>query len=276
MYDQYIGFAVMASQSSLPVASSDAARVSLETILRRKDVWRGHSQHFVPGKAVDSGFNELNAALLYRGWPESCLIELGQNLPVATWFLLAPALRQYLQLSLAKTAGFLVLLNPPLGLSVLGLQPYGIPLDRVLVVEAPARNDFVSTFLELAKSPLCHLLLAWQPAQTLTYPILRKCQLAVLEQRGLYILFRPLKTFAQNSPAALRIGLNLHFEHVQLRVVKQKGCLPDALVTLALPDNWFAEYDYQDLLKRPLAAAHRMAGQRAAVLPLPQRGLSSP
>ena len=132
--------------------------ISLEQVLQRGDVWRGHSQHLVPQAALDTGCTDLNVILVNRGWPLASLIEV--CLPMASkatasvaisqgeWLLIAPALRQVKE-------GYTVLLNPPAIPFAPGLIQIGMDLDRLIVVETNKKSDFLASFIELARSDIC-------------------------------------------------------------------------------------------------------------------------
>ncbi len=237
----------------------------LEQLLQRPDLWRGQGRRLAPPPVLDSGHTSLNGALLGGGWPLGSLIELcpatrsNQALGLCgwgEWQLLLPALRQ--------GRGQLVLLNPPAMPFAQGLLQQGLDLDRLLVVQASDRADFLAAFAELARTPGCDQLLAWQPPQALNYTQLRKCQLAADESLGLRLLLRPASALAHNSPARLRLALSLARQHVQVQIHKQLGVLgvAPAPITLELPASW------QPLLP------HRLLDQQQPQLPGHTRGTS--
>lgn len=216
--------------------------VTLEQVLRRGDVWRGQSQRFVPHAALDTGYQELNKRLLNKGWPLASLLEIGQPCALsntglaaqAEWLLFAPAIRQIKE-------GYTVLLNPPALPFAPGLIQAGIDLDRLLIVEAEKKTDFLASFTELARAEICTTLMAWQPKQNLNYTELRKCQLACADGKGLYLLFRPLSAQQQSSPAALRLRANLSADFLEIHIFKQKGSLHQvekSPTQLPLPHSW--------------------------------------
>ena len=158
---------------------------TLEQLLRRGDVWRGHSQVFSPREAIATGHAALDARLVNRGWPLGSLVEV--CLPEAfkrdgcfggEWLLLSPVVN-----TLCGAETFLILLNPPAQPFASGLIQAGVPLDQVLVIRAESRQDFIASFVELSRSQYCAILLAWQPRQNLSYTELRKCQLACAPTR---------------------------------------------------------------------------------------------
>lgn len=232
--------------------------VTLEQLLRRGDVWRGQSRRFVPQPALDTGYAALNAALLHKGWPLGSLIEVCQpsSCGNSEWLLLTPSL-------LRTQSDYIVLLNPPALPFAQGLIQAGIALERLLVVQAENKADFLASFVELTRTPACEALLAWQPKQTLTYTDLRKCLLATGDSHGLYVLFRHADHQVQSSPASLRLAVELHGTHLEINIFKQKGMLaknPLRSLQLPLPESWQA------------LAPHRQSDQTAEGNPLqPQR-----
>ena len=241
----------------------------LEQLLQRPDLWRGQGRRFAPPPVLDSGHSGLNSALLGGGWPLGSLIELcpraqsNQALGLCgwgEWQLLLPALRQ--------GRGQLVLLNPPALPFAQGLIQQGLDLDRLLVVQTRERADFLAAFAELARTPACDQLLAWQPTQALNYTQLRKCQLAADESRGLRLLLRPANALGQNSPARLRLGLSLGRQNLQVQIHKQLGVLGAAPAPIAidLPLNWQPLLPHRLLDQGPDSASG--ASQFGRILPL--------
>lgn len=219
----------------------ECASEALSALLRRNDIWRGHSHSFVEQEVVDSGHENLNKALLHKGWPKSCLIECNQTNYAATWLLFISVLKRM------SERGLVALINPPADPYAVSLIQQGVDLDSVLIARPADKNDFVASFVDLAKSRVCSMLMAWQPQQRLTYAELRKCQLATLEHQGLTFLFRHDTALQQSSPAALRIRLTVHARYLNLEFIKQKGKLPGEVVQLAFPDHWFGLESYKDL-----------------------------
>lgn len=240
-----------------PVHTADTANETLAELLRRKDVWRGHSHAFIQHSAIDSGYGQVNAALLHKGWPSACLIECLLPSFTAVWHLCGPTLR-----AMSKQ-GLVVFLNPPAEPYSVALLQQGVDLDAVIVVKPQTKADFIASFTELARSDACKMLMAWQPEEALAYTELRKCQLATLEAQSLSFLFRHHSVSKQNSPAALRIRLSVHARFLALEFLKQKGKLPGDVVRLDLPDHWFSLESYKHL-------------EQSSDLPLCQQDLSTP
>lgn len=225
--------------------------LDLEQVLQRPDIWRGRSPGVGSYRVVDTGYPALNAGLLHQGWPIGGLIEVcQQNLSHSEWLLMTPAL-------LKTSGGYIVLLNPPALPFCQALIQAGLDLERLLIVQAPSKADFLASFLELARASACDVLLAWQPQQALSYTELRKCLLATQDNKGLYVLFRPASMRQQSSPASLRLLTELTASHLQITIFKQKGCLqtqqPEA-IGLSLPLSW------QGLLPHRLLDQHLLSG----------------
>jgi protein ImuA len=225
------------------VPPDNATAQSLEQLLCREDMWRGKAHPAVPRSTVDTGYAPLNERLVGGGWPSASLIEVCQQLhSYGEWQLLIPAL-------LSRRRGLVILLNPPLHPFAQALLKAGIDLERLLIVEAEAKSDFLASFIELARSDACDAVLAWQPRQNLSYTELRKCALAVTEGQGIYLLFRPAEVRDQSSPAVLRLSLAWQAEQLSLSIFKQKGELfiDTVPIHLPLPTAWKGLLPHQQL-----------------------------
>jgi protein ImuA len=208
-----------------PPATPDA---NLEQLLNRSDIWRGDSYRPAPQRAQDSGYVDINAALINKGWPTSSLIEVYQKgLQLQEWLLFLPAL--------AAATGYIVLLNPPGTPFCQAFIQAGIDLERIVVVHSANKADFLASFAELARTQACEVLFAWQQHQALSYTELRKCLLATNEGAGLCVLFRPESAQQQSSPAVLRLLTQMTSRHIQLTIFKQKGVLQPQSHPINLP-----------------------------------------
>lgn len=215
----------------------------LEQLLCRGDIWRGRSHQAPTQEVVDTGYAQLNERLTGGGWPIASLIEVCQQATShGEWHLLLPAL-------LNSQRGLVVLLNPPLSPFAQALLKAGIDLERLLIVEAKDKSDFLASFIELARSDACDAVMAWQPTQALSYTELRKCALASTEGQGIYVLFRPDAVRDQSSPAVVRLSLEWQAEQLSVSIFKQKGQLrADASpVGLPLPLAWAGLLPHQQL-----------------------------
>ena len=236
--------------------------INLEQLLNRPDIWRGDSRAFVPRVSVDSGFPALNEALLNKGWPTQTLIEICQKgLAQQEWLLFSGVL--------TKTTAYIVLLNPPAMPFCQALIQAGVDLDRVVVVEVSNKADFLASFIELARTESCELLLAWQPQQLLSYTELRKCLLATNESSRLCVLFRPEHAQQETSPASLRLIIEIASAELRLSIFKQKGVLQSSgTITLPIPKAWKGFLPYH-LLDKSLPGHSSPAKRKSgSVIPL--------
>nr|MBX2859038.1 hypothetical protein [Cellvibrionaceae bacterium] len=227
------------------------ADVSLKSILRRSDVWRGDSKRFATQHRLDTGYSALNKALLVKGWPLGDMLEVCQPVSYghSEWLLLAPALRKL-------HGGYIVLLNPPAIPFCQGILQMGLDLNRIVVVQSAGRGDFLKSFVELARAKVCRALLAWSPNVALSYTDLRKCLLAC-STTSLTVLFRHRHALQQSSPAGLRLACEVNAQGLAIDIRKQKGLLAkrSQVINLPLPrftDSTKASYwQPSDALPKP-------------------------
>jgi hypothetical protein len=231
---------------------------SLEQLLRRGDLWRGHSSHHLAARiAVDTGYAALNSGLLNGGWPLGSLIEVCQQGFQGEWQLFMPALlsgESRAGESRPGNPGLIVLLNPPAEPFSQALIQAGLDLDRLVIVKATEKAPFLACFTELTRTVACDAVLAWQPRANLTYTELRKCLLSASEGAGLYILFRPSSVQQQSSPASLRLISQVVTGGLEVTVFKQKGMLQRQQarpVVLSRPDEWRGLPPYHGLDQKP-------------------------
>lgn len=249
---------------------TNTSEANLKALFNRPDIWRGDSRAFVPQVTVDSGYIKLNNSLLNNGWPRRSLIEVCQKgLHQQEWFLFTPVLK--------ASTGYIVLLNPPALPFCQALIQAGIDLERVIVVQVTNKADFLASFVELARTESCELLLAWQQHQTLSYTELRKCLLASGEGAGLCVLFRPESAQQQSSPAALRLLTEIGSADIHIRIFKQKGILQQhqlESITLPLPKSWQGFLPYHLLDQTPLAgqSGTQSAKRKSAIIVPMKRG----
>jgi len=173
------------------------------------------------------------------------LIELGlSSLGQGEWQLLAPALRRLLE-----QPGYLVLINPPASLCLLGLVQLGLDYRQLLLVQAQSAADQIYSFKTTSASPVCLGVLCWEPVQKgYRYAELRKLQLSASKGAGLYVLLRREQALTQSSPACLRIRLRQCSELIQVELHKQRGSFRQQTSTVELPDNWRALPERSSLL----------------------------
>lgn len=253
--------------------SENPAPVSLEQLLQRDDVWLGHSQRVTTRATLETGYEQLNERLLNRGWPLASLVEVCQQSMQGEWQLFTPAL--------LKMSGVVVLLNPPAVPFSQAFIQAGIDLDRLIVVAAAEKNDFISSFIECARASF-GMVLAWQPNESMTYTELRKCQLAAADGTGMSVMFRPAFAQQQSSPAPLRVHAQMVPTGLEITLFKQKGHLQTKQskpIILDLPEKWKPALPYhllnqkavglkQDAKPKPLASVMPLQGNPQNLNPL--------
>jgi len=239
--------------------------VSIEQLLLRDDTWLGHSGRFANREAVATGYAQLDETLMNRGWPLKSLVEVCQSKMQVEWQLFLPALQQM--------PGLIVLLNPPAMPFCQALLQTKVDLDRLVIVQAKEKNDFIAAFIELARANVGSLI-TWQPDDQLTYTELRKCALATIEGSSLCVMFRPAVAQQQHSPASLRVFAQLVADGLEVTAFKQRGYLqthqPQPVI-IPLPDNWKPALPYYALNHRQIDSKPR---RLASVTTLPVRGKS--
>lgn len=239
-------------------ASSDLPlSMSLAQLLQREDVWVGYSHQAVACAAVPSGYEALDAQLVNQGWPLGSLIEICHPPLHGDWQLLIPALRQL--------SGLVVLVNPPVIPFSQALIQAGIDLERLIIVDAGDKPQFIASFIELMRANV-GAVLAWQPRASLSYTETRKCLLSASEGSGLAVLFRPMEQQRQSSPASLRLSVRLGAQGMEVNIFKQKGQLQSQQLrplVLPLPDTW---------KPAPRTSGEESGQDRRKVSLFPQRG----
>ena len=206
---------------------------ALADLLQRADLWRGDALAHSGQAGVPTGFPTLDAALPGGGWPSGALSEiLLQQQGIGELSLVMPALA-----GLEEEAGALALVAPPMKPNAPAWRQAGIPLDRLLVVEASA-TDAPWACEQLLASHGVAALLAWLPE--VDARSLRRLQLAAEAQSGLAFIMRPDRYATMASPAPLRLQLEAGQGALGLRVLKRRGPpLADPLqLSVARPVEW--------------------------------------
>ena len=228
----------------------------------RSDVWRGESRTSIATSSITSGCTELDCSLLNGGWPLKGLIEVCQpQFSQLEWLLFTPALN--------VLEGLIVLLNPPFIPFVQGLVNGGIDIERVRVVRADNKADFLACFVDLTRTQACDAILAWEPKQMLSYTELRKCLLSGNEGNGLYALFRAAGTQQQSSPATLRVVASIQASFVSVNIFKQRGALQsDVLAKINLPEDFNASLPFHLLDQYDIDSTGMRPKPKAPVIPI--------
>lgn len=193
-----------------------ASPAALDALLQRADLWRGGACAHHAEATLGSGFAALDAVLPDGGWPCGGLTEvLAGSLGIGELSLFLPALRQ-----LEAEAGWVVVVAPPAQLHAPAWQALGLPLSRLLVVEAEGA-DAAWACEQLLGSGALAALLAWLPSADAR--TLRRLQLASSNTRCLSLVFRPERFATQPSPAPLRLALRGSDSGLQVDILKRRG-----------------------------------------------------
>lgn len=244
--------------------------VPLATVLARPDVWRGDRFADASLPAVASGFAALDRELPGGGWPRGALTELlcdgtGQG----ELALLLPAFKQ-----LCAEDGWLVLIAPPHPLHAGALAAAGIPLERLLLVEAGGAARQAQLQALWAAEQALHsdapaAVLCWSThADSKT---VRRLQLAAAAGHAAGFLLRPTGVARESSAAVLRLRLQAQAQHegdLAIDILKRRGppLTTPVHLSLARPAPWRSHHDsgraspttsltHGNALARPASAA---------------------
>lgn len=149
--------------------------------------------------------------------------------------LLAPALRH------ATAQGRnVVLVAPPYLLFPHAWESAGISLNQVLLVAANG-TSLLWAVEQASRSKACSLVVAWTTScrKELTYPALRRLQVAADTGSSTLILMRPQNVGEQASPAPTRIVIDSDAGELTLRIIKRRGAqLAQTIRVQVFPDHW--------------------------------------
>ncbi len=251
-------------------AMSDNKAPTLEQLLHRPDIWRGHSSSFVKQETIDTGFSELNNALQHKGWPTGCLIEICQHFYASEWWIFHRSISTILG---SKNDVYLALINPPALPFIAGLEQRDIPSKQIIIVKAHTPQEFITSFTELNKSSAFAIVLAWQ-TNNIQYSQLRKIQLSTSESKGIYALFSPMKAKLNSSPASLRLSITPKTNTIDVHIFKQKGKLRKVDVQLSIPDDWCQHPSHRELLNSQ-EKSHYETNKKGEIALLPKIRLRS-
>ena len=194
---------------------ADAA--ALNQLLRQTPlVWRGRATAEV--QAVATGYSALDRLLPGRGWPIGSLTEIAvEREGIGELRLLMPALRH-----LAHAEGRpIVMVRPPHIPYAPGLARAGLPLSRIVWIEAASDDDAQWAAEQTLREGAAGAVLIWSEA-TADLP-LRRLQLAAQDGSALAFLFRSVRGLRNASPAAVRLLLRPAIDALRIEVVKARG-----------------------------------------------------
>ncbi len=190
----------------------------LAELLQRADLWRGRQAAPRTRHAtLSTGFASLDTHLPNGGWPIGALTEIlypfegvGELQP------LLPALAR-----LSRGERWIAWVDPPLIPYGPSLAAHGICLERLLWVRTGKAQENLWALEQTLRSGTCAAVLGWSPH--LNDRSLRRLQLAAEHGQVLAVLYRPLESAHEPSPAALRLSIQPTPQGWSLKVVKCRG-----------------------------------------------------
>jgi protein ImuA len=195
-----------------PSFISHSQVLPLETI---PGVWRGHELARI--KARSTGYATLDALLPGGGWPVGALTEL---VPLIEGIGEVEVLRLALR-RLCDEKRHIVFVRPPYIPYAPALLRAGLPLPRVLWIDAAQDEDARWAAEQTLREGAVGAVLLWSPA--VADRPLRRLQLAAEAGRSLAFIYRPAVTLNNSSPAALRIVLRPASGALAVEVLKARG-----------------------------------------------------
>jgi hypothetical protein len=202
---------------------------ALTALLSHPAIWRGNQLGHVAAPSLPTGFAALDAALPGGGWPTAALTEiLPQHAGIGELRILGHALA-----NLSTGGRWLAWIAPPYLPYAPALAAAGIDLSRLLFIKTRAPRETLWAIEQALRSNTCGAVLAWP--DKITYPELRRLQLAAAGNPGLAVLFRAPRSAGEPSPAALRLSLQTCAGELAVRVLKRRGALLGAPLLLTPP-----------------------------------------
>ncbi len=191
----------------------------LAALLSHPAIWRGNQLSNVAAPSLPSGFAALDAELPGGGWPTAALTEiLPQHEGIGELRILGHALA-----NLSAHGRSLAWIAPPYLPYAPALQAAGIDTAKVLFIKTRSPRETLWAIEQVLRSNACGAVLAW--LDKITYPELRRLQLAAEGQPVLAALFRPPRCAVETTPAALRLALSTCAGQLAVRVMKRRGAL---------------------------------------------------
>ncbi|SFW34925.1 translesion DNA synthesis-associated protein ImuA [Nitrosovibrio sp. Nv17] len=209
-----------------------------DNILRDPALWYGGQVAPAAYRGISSGFPALDRALPEAGWPMGALVELlVDRTGAGELSLLMPALR-----TVCAEGRRVALVAPPHLPHARAWDAAGIPLDRLLVVEAEGA-ELLWSAEQILQSGECGALLAWMPAagRVLDYRALQRLHLAAGKGDALCIAYRGTHAQAAPSPAPLRLRLETADGALRIHIAKCRGAARARPIPVyPFPAHWIA------------------------------------
>jgi protein ImuA len=188
-------------------------------------LWRASQLARGCGRVVETGYPALSAELPGGGWPVGALVDLlVQQTGVGELRLLRPALSAVGNRPVA-------FVQPPHIPHGLGLSYIGLPIERVLRVQAAKTADALWSVEQILRAGSCSALIYW--TQYAKASSLRRLHLAAQSSATLFVMVRPLAAAQDSSPALLRLALRPSADGLTVDIVKRRG--PARAEPLSIP-----------------------------------------
>jgi cell division inhibitor SulA len=198
--------------------------MSLQNLIDgRPDLWRGRATPQALPAGLPTGYAALDLELPWGGWPPGNLCELLVERPGAGLGLVLPVLAR-----LSAQARWLLLVDPPLRPFAPALAARGLALERLVVASARGLGAWAAE--QGLRSGACSAVLVWGGRWDTAS--LRRLQLAAASGGAIAFLFRNPGAARTPSPAALRLGVEPAGPGYRVRVIKQRGGRPGAVLGL--------------------------------------------
>ncbi len=178
--------------------------ISNKQIPRHPDLWLAKDLTTSAPSGISTGYENLDAALSNKGWPNSGLIEITyQSMGNGELRLILPVLRQLSQ----SQNRWIAWIDPPLIPYAPGLQSLGVDIRKILLVHTKDVKDMLWSLEKTCKSKNCSVVLAWIN-RPLKFKETQRLQLAAKVGGNPIYLFHPLSYCSENSSASeLRLVL---------------------------------------------------------------------
>lgn len=194
-------------------------------------IWRGSEVGSAVSGTIPTGFPVLDEELPGGGWPTHNLTELLMpQAALCEWRLLGPALP-----SLLAPGGCVYLVGPPKQPHTSGLAQLGLPLEKVVWIQASTPVDRLWVTEQLLKSNPQGAVLSWLPQARPEQ--IRRLQVHAQSCEAAVFLLRPTTALSGASPAPLRVAVALGMGwQLEVRIPKRRGAsLNETLVLEAIP-----------------------------------------
>lgn len=210
----------------------------LEDILRNPAIWRAEQVAHGARQRIATTYPTLDQALPEAGWPVGALTELlVRETGTGELALLLPALR-----AICAEGRGIALLAPPWLPHARAWEAAGIPLERMLVVDAEG-SDIPWSAEQILRSGECGAVLMWgqTAGRALNHRALQRLHLAASTGNAACFLYRSIGAQASPSPAPLRLRLAAHAGALHIHIVKCRGAVRAKPVQVQLfPAHWHA------------------------------------